>query len=87
MAGRWQIIMRPVLAAALAATLAFAPSRAASPEHGGNQARDTLTVKERLGAKATDEQRVDNCKVPPELRGPKFRPDLCPGGAAAASGR
>jgi hypothetical protein len=35
------------------------------------------TGKERLGDKASDEQRVDNCKVPPERRGPKPRPDDC----------
>jgi hypothetical protein len=38
---------------------------------------DTLTLKERLGAKWKDEQRVDNCKVPPEKRGTKPRPDSC----------
>jgi hypothetical protein len=32
------------------------------------------TAKERLGDKASDEQRVDNCKVPPERRGPTPRP-------------
>jgi hypothetical protein len=32
---------------------------------------------ERLGGKASDEQRVDNCKVPPDLRGPKPRPERC----------
>ena len=37
------------------------------------------TAKERLGNKASDEQRVDNCKVPFELRGPKLRPDRCSG--------
>ena len=35
------------------------------------------TAKERLGGKASDEQRIDNCKVPRELRGPKPRPDEC----------
>jgi hypothetical protein len=35
------------------------------------------TAKERLGGKASDEQRVDNCKVPLDLRGPKPRPDEC----------
>ena len=35
------------------------------------------TAKERLGGKASDEQRVDNCKVPPDLRGPKPRPERC----------
>jgi hypothetical protein len=29
------------------------------------------TAKERLGVKASDEQRVDDCKVPIELRGAK----------------
>ena len=35
------------------------------------------TGKERLSSKASDEQRVDNCKVPPELRGSTARPDTC----------
>ena len=41
------------------------------------QAEPTRTGKERLGGKASDEQRVDNCKVPPDLRGPTPRPDNC----------
>jgi hypothetical protein len=40
-------------------------------------AQDARTLKERLSDKASDEQRVDNCHVPPERRGPKPRPD-CP---------
>jgi hypothetical protein len=36
-----------------------------------------LTAKERLGEKWNDEQRVDNCKVPPEKRGTKPRPNDC----------
>jgi hypothetical protein len=40
-------------------------------------ARAELTGKERLGAKWKDEQRVDNCKVPPEKRGVKPRPNSC----------
>jgi len=39
------------------------------------------TAKERLGVKASDEQRVDNCKVPVDTRGPKSRPDECVDGA------
>lgn len=35
------------------------------------------TLKERLGDKASDEQRVDNCKVPATRRGTKARPDAC----------
>jgi hypothetical protein len=37
------------------------------------------TAKERLGNKSSDEQRVDNCKVPVQLRGPTPRPDRCSG--------
>ncbi|MDR5734955.1 hypothetical protein QCE47_21815 [Caballeronia sp. LZ025] len=40
-------------------------------------ASEAKTLKERLGDKASDEQRVDNCKVPPERRGAKARPDAC----------
>jgi hypothetical protein len=46
------------------------------------QPEPTRTGKERLGRKSTDEQRVDNCNVPPELRGPKPRPDDCTGNAS-----
>ena len=38
----------------------------------------TRTGKERLGPKWTDEQRIDNCKVPPDKRGTKPRPNICP---------
>ncbi|MGY2990186.1 MULTISPECIES: hypothetical protein [Bradyrhizobium] len=37
-----------------------------------------LTGKERLGRKWTDEQRIDNCNVPPDKRGAKPRPSVCP---------
>jgi hypothetical protein len=35
------------------------------------------TGKERLGKKWMDEQRLDNCKIPPDKRGTKPRPDTC----------
>jgi hypothetical protein len=44
---------------------------------GETRATPSRTVKERLSSKASDDQRVDNCKVPPALHGPKPRPD-CP---------
>ena len=50
-------------------------------------AEPTRTGKERLGGKASDEQRMDNCKVAPELRGPKPRPDDCPDAASATPAR
>ena len=45
----------------------------------------TRTAKERLGVKASDEQRVDNCKVPRDRRGPKPRPDECGDSASTRS--
>jgi Protein of unknown function (DUF2380) len=51
---------------------------------GKTHAEPSRTAKERLGSKASDEQRVDNCKVPIDLRGPKSRPDEC--GNAASTG-
>ena len=49
------------------------------------QAEPTRTAKERLGRKASDEQRVENCKVPPALRGPKPRPNECGDGVSTRS--
>jgi hypothetical protein len=43
-----------------------------------------LSGKERLSEKWTDEQRVDNCKVPPEKRGNTPRPDACPSAPTAS---
>ena len=43
---------------------------------------EVLTGKERLGEKWKDEQRIDNCNVPLDKRGPKPRPDTCPGAPA-----
>jgi hypothetical protein len=39
---------------------------------------DGETLKERLSDKASDQQRVDDCHVPLERRGPEKRPDRCP---------
>jgi hypothetical protein len=50
----------------------------------GERIAPVRTAKERLSGKAADEQRIDNCKVPPELRGPKPRPDDCGAGAPEA---
>jgi hypothetical protein len=46
----------------------------------------TRTGKERLGGKASDQQRVDNCKVPLDQRGSTPRPDDC-GDATSAPPR
>jgi hypothetical protein len=44
---------------------------------GQSQTEPTRTGKERLGGKASDPQRVDNCKVPLDQRGSTPRPDDC----------
>jgi hypothetical protein len=45
--------------------------------HDPAPARPTLTGKERLGPKWSDEQRIDNCHVPIDKRGTKPRPSDC----------
>jgi hypothetical protein len=59
----------------------------ATPRANGEESRvkPTRTAKERLGVKASDEQRIDNCKVPLDLRGLKPRPDECGDGGGARS--
>jgi hypothetical protein len=66
--------------------LGLAPAGEAPRQEGEAkqlQAESTRTGKERLGGKASDEQRVDNCKVPLDLRGSTPRPDDC--GVAAST--
>jgi hypothetical protein len=79
-----------VIAMMLVAQTGSASAGEASREQGETrqfQAAPTRTGKERLGGKASDEQRVDNCKVPPDLRGPRPRPDDCDDGASTRSKR
>jgi hypothetical protein len=57
--------MRRILALSCAIVLAV-PSA---------MAQEAQTLKERLSDKASDAQRVDNCRVPPERWGTLPRPD------------
>jgi hypothetical protein len=50
---------------------------------GQTQMPATLTGKERLGKKWMDEQRIDNCNVPPDKRGSRPRPAACLHGPAS----
>lgn len=54
-----------------------AQDRAPAPSAEVTQQR-ALTGKERLGRKWTDEQRIDNCNVPPDKRGTRPCPSACP---------
>jgi hypothetical protein len=68
-----------LLIVAWAALGFFAPgARADEASH----VQSIRTANERLGGKASDEQRVDNCKVPLDQRGSKPRPDDCRDGAS-----
>ena len=62
-----------------------APDVAPLADGVGSHDQPSRTAKERLGVKASDEQRVDNCKVPLDRRGPKPRPDECDDGASTGS--
>ncbi len=52
-------------------------SAAAVNSAGAAESPKVLTGKERLGPKWSDEQRVDNCKVPLDKRGSRPRPSAC----------
>jgi hypothetical protein len=64
-------------AALLASTLAFQVNAAEPVRHPPQPPQVPKTAKERLSGKDSDEQRVDDCKVPPERR-TRPRPTACP---------
>jgi hypothetical protein len=70
------LLKMPMLALAASALLLPMPFVA--------MAQEAQTLKERLSDKASDNQRVDNCHVPPERRGAVARPDCfaAPGSTA-----
>ena len=82
----------PALARIAAMTLVtqvgLASTNAAPREEnvaGQVQTEPARTGKERLGGKASDQQRVDNCKVPLDQRGSTPRPDDCGDGRMSTS--
>jgi hypothetical protein len=52
-------------------------AKLAAPPAQASANAEEETLKERLSDKASDEQRVDNCKVPLDRRGTKSRPEGC----------
>jgi hypothetical protein len=70
-----RLLMVMMLLAQCLSSSTFGAAGAESLAKGNDPGGGTRTAKERLGGKASDEQRVDNCKVPPDLRGAKPRPD------------
>jgi hypothetical protein len=65
-------------AIALSSGIAQAEPSGATGQAKSEPSAPVRTGKERLGNKWSDEQRLDNCKVPPDKRGTKARPDTCP---------
>jgi hypothetical protein len=59
---------------ALAANLVIASMLMASQAAAQETKQETKTAKERSSRKWFDEQRLDNCRVPVELRGSTPRP-------------
>ena len=58
----------------------------AGPPLGQDASSDVAkSAKERLSDKASDDQRVDNCKVALNRRGAKIRPDTCSHDAAPST--
>jgi hypothetical protein len=74
-----------IVAWTLLMLVALVAPDATLPADGEAHAQPTRTAKERLGSKASDEQRVDNCNVPVDLRGPKSRPDECGDGSSTGT--
>jgi hypothetical protein len=90
MSSTTMLLMGRVAATALIAQVGWASTSGASregDEANQSQARPTRTGKERLGGKPSDDQRIDNCNVPPDLRGSKPRPDGCGDGVSTSSER
>jgi hypothetical protein len=79
--------IRWIVLAGVCALLAPSASAEERPADPGVQEHQAETLKERLSDKASDEQRVDNCNVPPEKRGPKKRPDKCATPKPAEAGK
>jgi hypothetical protein len=66
------------LAASVVALVSLAIAHTSSAGQPPTSTTGTTTGKERLSDKASDDQRVDNCRVPADRRGNKPRPDCKP---------
>ena len=75
-----RFLRKTSLAASFAILLVFPAAAQDAPPPGAISAASsrTLTGKERLGRKWMDEQRIDNCNVPIDMRGTRPRPSVCP---------
>src|SRR5262245_58945013 len=63
--------LRVAIAGALAVWCSAAHCQGVAEDKSSGARPPSITAKERLGDKANDEQRVDNCRVPVDRRGTK----------------
>ena len=70
--------MQPIAVGIIIATLSYGPTSVIPADSSGQSkvSAPVRTGKERLTDKASDEQRVDDCKVPPARR-TRQRPGDC----------
>jgi hypothetical protein len=76
--------MKPASLVLAALLLAAAAQAQGTPPAEPDPNAEVKTLKERLSDKASDEQRIDNCRVPPAQRGATPRPG-CPGETPATT--
>ncbi|WP_050452362.1 hypothetical protein [Candidatus Burkholderia verschuerenii] len=69
---------KTILLSIFVVSITYSHARADDIASAPDASSEPKTLKERLGDKASDDQRVDNCKVPVGQRGSKPRPDTCP---------
>jgi hypothetical protein len=78
-----EVVMRALCKGLLGALVVVgltsaAPAQDARPDQVAPvSTQPSLTGKERLGRKWMDEQRIDNCNVPPDKRGTRPRSSSC----------
>jgi hypothetical protein len=81
---RFQVALSSlVLVAIISRATAQEGLRSSANASSAETPRPVLTGKERLGPKWTDEQRIDNCRVPIDKRGSKPRPSSCADGPSS----
>lgn len=74
----WGGLLRALLLAGALVSAGGLPHAATSSSASPPRDPSKLTLKERSGGKAMDEQRVNDCKVPYDQRGDHRRSPDCP---------
>jgi len=70
----WRLLFLALILVMPSASSRAGEADAPPPPSAPDAAPEMKTLKEKLSDKASDEQRVDNCRVAPDRRGTKPRP-------------